>query len=222
MNAIKNSEHHDNETEFNWVLLLQCSNRSLSEKTQLAVLELLLNQSSDIKLEFVDIAKAALKRCPDAVPNVIVSKMLPHGLHYNAAADAYLDLLLEEKVVLEPGLLRYLTTEVGEVLMHSCNVGGTEGAKCSTEHQLSYLGWTAKLLELVIVGGKGKLVDSLKNDGLDGLIKWYLLNNSEELNPINPAYRTPSYDMLTRIEAKVFTIFKSAESNTAQLLKRIF
>lgn len=65
-------------------------------------------------------------------------------------------------------------------------------------------------------------MDNVKEDSLDGLIKWYLLNNTEELNPINPAYRTPSYDLLALIEGQLTSIFQSADKHASKLLKRIF
>lgn len=83
---IQHSKEHDNTNEQLWAVLLQCSKQTLSQRTQLGVVELLLAQHSDVKLEYVDIAEVALKKHPEAVPNIIASKMLPHGLHYNMAA----------------------------------------------------------------------------------------------------------------------------------------
>lgn len=91
--------------------------------------------------------------------------------------------------------------------MRHCNVGGTEGAKCSTEHQLAHFCWASKLLSLLIQGSKGRLFDSLSDNSLDDVIRWYLLNNTEELNPVNPAYRTPAYELLAQIEARVMELF---------------
>jgi hypothetical protein len=73
------------------------------------VLELLLNQSDEIKLEFIEIAEVAIKKHPDVTPNIIAGMVLQNNLYFSVASDAYLELLLKEKVVLEAGLLNVLT-----------------------------------------------------------------------------------------------------------------
>lgn len=74
---------------------------------------MLLHQQSEVKVEFIEIAEAALKRHPESVPNIIASQILPHGLHYSWVSDTFVDLLLNEKAPLEPGLQKFLSAEIG-------------------------------------------------------------------------------------------------------------
>ncbi len=91
-----------------------------------------MKQTPEIKLQFVGLAETIVEKQQKAAPNTIISYLFGHGLHFSLTTDTYLDLLLRKQVKLEPRIVGYLAKEVGEYLMKLCNIGGTEGAKCSS------------------------------------------------------------------------------------------
>lgn len=134
-----------------------------------------------------------------------------------------MELLIQSGGRLEPKVLGNLVKAIGEYMMKNCCIGGTEGAKCITEELLVKLSWANHLLGLVIHGSKGELIETLKDtDSVASLIRWYLLNSTKELNALNPAYRTTSYDIIASIETKLKEIFSSAGKYSSKLLHKIF
>lgn len=163
----------------------------LQESTQSKILNLLLEQDESTRLQYIKIIEPSIKK----QYSHIVKSIFKNGVQYSETNEAYTQLLIKTGGVMEDKTLLSLTKSVGAYLMHECCIGGTEGAKCITQQLMFKLEWVSKLIELLQQGSEAHLVERVKDvETVDNFIKWYLLNNTQELHPLNPAYRTISYD----------------------------
>ena len=68
----------------------------------------------------------------------------------------------------------------------------------------------------------GHINDSIRNiDQLNAVITWLLLNNTHELNIINPAFRTLTYDVITNVEHSFTLVLENAISLRGAIIKKI-
>ena len=94
-----------------------------------------------------------------------------------------------------------------QLLELHCNLGGVEGAKCIKLKEAKWLSVVHTLLKLAT---KEYHAETMTPEEIEAMVKWYLLNNSYELNATNPVNRSPSVNQMREIADTVAEILQKA------------